>query len=173
MGGSSSWGVPTLTRMSGFNFKSKPTGVWKAFLDSPTWLFRWHLGFLFGHKFLMIEHRGRKSQKLYRTVLEVAGRNPDRGEWIVTSGTGAKADWYQNIKAGGADAVWIGSSRHSSPSVRFLEAEEAGSTFARYKQAHPKAAVKLMDMMGVSYDGTDEGRIDMMRSIPMVAFTIE
>jgi deazaflavin-dependent oxidoreductase (nitroreductase family) len=158
-------------RMSNYNFKSKPTGLWKAFLDSPTWFFRWHLGFVFGHKFLMIEHRGRKSQKLYRTVLEVGGRNPGKGEWIVTSGTGPNADWYQNIKAGGVEAVWIGSSRESAD-VRFLESEDAGPTFAKYEQDHPKAAVKLMDMMGVSYDGTDEGRIEMMRKIPMVALVV-
>ena len=159
--------------MSKPDFKSKPTGIWKAFLDSPTWLYRWHLGFLFGRRFLMIEHRGRKSQKLYRTVVEVAGRNLDKSEWIVTSGTGPKADWYRNLKVGGADAVWIGSSRHAGPPVRFLEAEEAGPTFAEYEKGHPKAAVKLMDMTGVSYDGSDEGRVEMMRQIPMVAFTIE
>ncbi len=158
-------------QMSSFNFKSKPSGLWKTFLDSPTWLYRWHLGFLFGKRFVMIEHRGRKSQKLYRTVVEVAGRNPDKGEWIVTSGTGPKADWYRNIQAGGVDAVWIGSSRNTAD-VRFLEVEEAGSVFAKYEQNHEKAAAKLMDMMGVSYDGTDEGRIAMMRKIPMIGFTI-
>jgi deazaflavin-dependent oxidoreductase (nitroreductase family) len=158
-------------RMSSFNFKSKPSGLWKAFLDSPTWLFRWHLGFLFGNRFLMIEHRGRKSQKLYRTVIEVAGRNPNQGEWIVTSGTGPNADWYRNIKAGGVDAVWIGSSRRTTD-VRFLEAEESGDVFAKYEQEHAKTVAKLMDMMGVSYDGTDAGRIEMMPKIPMVAFVI-
>ncbi|MGI9641800.1 MAG: nitroreductase family deazaflavin-dependent oxidoreductase [Acidimicrobiia bacterium] len=155
--------------MASFDFTSKPSGLWKAFLGAPTWIFRAHLGFVFGNRFLMIEHHGRKSQKPYRTTLEVAGRNPDKHEWIVTSGTGPKADWYQNIKAGGVDAVWIGSSR-TPADLRFLEAEEAGAVFAQYEHDHGKAAVKLMDMMGVSYDGTDAGRIDMMTQIPMVAF---
>lgn len=157
--------------MSSFDFKSKPSGLWKALLGAPAWLFRWHLGFVFGNRFVMIEHRGRKSQKLYRTTLEVAGRNQDEGEWIVTSGTGPKADWYRNIEAGGLDAVWIGSSRDAAD-VRFLEPEEAGAVFAQYEQDHGKAAVKLMDMMGVSYDGTDAGRIEMMHTIPMVAFIL-
>lgn len=151
-------------------FTRKPTGLLKWALNLPTWLFRARLGFVMGKRFLMIEHRGRKSDKLYRTVLEVAGRYAQNGEFIVTSGTGAKADWYLNLKAGKLDAVWIGSKRHTA-SVRFLEAEEAGSVFRDYETAHPKAAVKLMDQMGVSYDGTDPGRIEMMRSIPMVSFT--
>lgn len=42
-----------------------------------------------------------------------------------------------------------------------------------YERAHPKTAVKLYSMMGVSYDGTDEGRLEMMAKIPMVAFRPE
>ena len=77
-----------------------------------------------GKRFLMIEHRGRKSGKLYRTVVEVAGRHPDNNEWIVTAGFGPKSDWYRNLVAGTPEAVWIGSRRHSA-SLRFLESSEA------------------------------------------------
>ncbi len=118
----------------------------------------------------MIEHRGRKSGNLYRTVLEVVGRYPDKGEWIVTSGTGPKADWYRNLQAGNLDAIWIGSSRDDA-TVRFLEAGEAATVFHDYETAHPRTAAKLVKSMGVSYDGTNEGRVEMMRSIPMVSFT--
>jgi deazaflavin-dependent oxidoreductase (nitroreductase family) len=154
-----------------YDFKQEPSGVFKWFLHAPTWLYRGHLGFVMGTRFVMIEHRGRKSGSPYRTVLEVAGRYPDRDEWIVTSGTGPKADWYRNLEAGNLEAVWVGS-RRSDATVRFLEAEEAGSVFHDYETAHPKTASKLMNSMGVSYDGSDDGRIEMMRSIPMVGFTI-
>ena len=154
-----------------FNFKQKPSGLFKHFLHAPTWLYRAHLGFLFGNRFLMIEHRGRKSGNLYRTVLEVAGRYLEKDEWIVTSGTGPKADWYRNLQAQGVDAVWIGSTRHHA-SVRFLEPDEAALVMAKYEAAHPRAAVKLLESMGVTYDGTDEGRIELMKKIPMVGFTI-
>ena len=155
-----------------FNFKQKPSGLFKHFLHSPTWLYRARLGFVFGHRFLMIEHRGRKSGNLYRTVLEVSGSYPDNNEWIVASGTGSKADWYRNIAANGVDAVWIGSTRHHA-TVRFLEASEAAQVMAKYEADHPKTAAKLLASMGVSYDGTDEGRIELMHQIPMVGFTIE
>ncbi len=157
--------------MSAFNFKQKPSGFFKWFLHAPTWLYRSHLGFVMGERFVMIEHRGRKSGNLYRTVLEVPGRHPGKNEWFVTSGTGPQADWYRNIEAGGVDAVWIGSKRNEA-SVRFLDAPEAAGVMAGYESAHPKTAAKLMASMGVSYDGTDEGRIKMMRQIPMVAFVV-
>ena len=152
-------------------FSKKPTGLLKWFLNLPTWLFRIRLGFLMGKRFLMIEHRGRKSDKLYRTVLEVAGRYPERNEFVVTSGTGPKADWYLNLKAGKLDAVWVGSKRHTA-SVRFLEAEEGADVFKDYETEHPGTAAKLLEQMAMSYDGTDEGRIEMMRSIPMVSFAL-
>ena len=156
--------------MSEFNFKQKPTGLFKRFLHAPTWLYRAHLGFIFGHRFLMIEHRGRTSDNLYRTVLEVSGSSPDNNEWIVTSGTGTKADWYRNLQAHGVDAVWIGSTRHQA-TVRFLEAPEAAQVMAKYEADHPRTATKLLDSMGLSYDGTNEGRVELMRRIPMVGFT--
>jgi deazaflavin-dependent oxidoreductase (nitroreductase family) len=157
--------------MGEFDFKQKPTGIFKWFLHAPTWLYRGHLGFLMGNRFVMIEHLGRKSGNLYRTVLEVAGNYPDTNEWIVTSGTGPKADWYRNLQAGTLQAVWIGSKRYEA-TMRFLDAEEAGSVFYDYESAHPKTAAKLMKSMGVSYDGTADGRTEMMRSIPMVSFTL-
>lgn len=155
-----------------FNFKQKPSGVFKWFLHAPTWVYRAHLGFLMGKRFIMIEHRGRKSDHLYRTVLEVAGRYPGKSEWIVTSGTGTSADWYRNLKAGKLDAVWVGSRRHDGASVRFLEPDESAAVFHDYESAHAKTAHKLLDSMGVSYDGSDEGRVEMMRKIPMVSFVL-
>jgi len=154
-----------------FNFKQKPSGFFRWFLHAPTWLYRAHLGFVMGNRFVMIEHRGRKSGNLYRTVLEVAGRVPETNEWIVTSGTGPRADWYRNIQDGGVGAVWIGSKRRGA-TARFLDATEASDVMAKYEMDHPKTAKKLLTSMGVSYDGTDESRTEMMRQIPMVAFAI-
>lgn len=157
--------------MGSFDFKGKPTGVWKWFLHAPTWLFRARLGFLMGKRMIMIEHRGRRSGNLYRTVLEVAGRGDGDDTYIVTSGTGKGADWYRNIQAGGVDAVWVGAKRHMA-AVRYLDSAEAGVVFLAYETDHPKAAKVLMEKMGVSYDGSDKGRARMMDGIPMVEFTI-
>lgn len=113
----------------------------------------------------MLEHRGRRSSKLRQTPLEVVQRNRD--SFILCSGTGPNADWYRNIRAAPAVALWVGSKRHPVEQ-RFLETSEAATTFAAYEKAHPKAAARLTELMGVSHDGTHEGRMAMVTEIPMV-----
>lgn len=117
----------------------------------------------------MIEHRGRKSGQLFRTVVEVAGRSERTGEWYVVSGFGLKADWYRNIRAGQLEAIWLGA-RRTSASARFVEPGEAGSVMEKYEEAHPRAARALMRVLGVGHDGTSRGRAQMMTQMPMVAF---
>ena len=118
---------------------------------------------------MMIEHRGRKSGTLYRTVVEVVGRSADNDEWFIVSGFGTRTDWYRNLKEGQLEAIWLGSRRVRS-SVRFPEDEEAAGILAQYERAHPRTARVLLDQLELSYDGSDAGRIAMMSEIPMVAF---
>jgi deazaflavin-dependent oxidoreductase (nitroreductase family) len=149
------------------DFSQKPSGWLKWTLKAPTYLYRARLGFVFGDRFVMIEHRGRVSGTLYFTVIEVAGHLPD--EWVCTSGTGPNADWYRNLRAGGLEAVWVGSKRHRAV-VRFLSDAEAAGVMAAYERAHPKTATKLFKMMGVSHDGIKAGQLEVMKRIPMVGF---
>lgn len=151
--------------------KPKPTGFKKWLFEAPSWLYRARVGFLMGKRFLMIEHRGRKSGNLYRTVVEVVDRTPE-GEWIVVSGYGAKADWYQNLRRGNLEAVWVGSRRHQA-SMRFLEPDEATEVMAEYERLHSKAAELIYRELDLSHDETDEGRLEMVKQIPMVAFRIQ
>ncbi len=151
------------------DFSRKPTGWMRRVLHVPVYLYRARLGFLLGRRFVMIEHRGRRSGHHYRTVVEVAGRR--NGEVICASVTGPRADWYRNLRAHGLLAVWVGSSKRWA-SVRFLESREAAGVMADYEHEHPKTAARLYRIMGVSYDGTVEGRVEMMEKVPMVAFSI-
>jgi deazaflavin-dependent oxidoreductase (nitroreductase family) len=151
--------------MSSFNFKQKPSGLFKRLLHAPVWLFRARLGFLLGKRIVMLEHEGRRSGKLRQTPLEVVQRQGNA--YVLCSGTGPKADWYRNIKARPALALWVGSKRHQVDQ-RFLGDSEAATVFAQYESAHARAAARLTDLMGVSYDGTHEGRVKMVAAIPMV-----
>jgi deazaflavin-dependent oxidoreductase (nitroreductase family) len=151
------------------DFSHRPTGWLRRALKAPTYIYRAHLGFVFGQRFLMVEHRGRRSGRRYFSVVEVAGRVGS--EWVCTSGTGPSADWYQNVRAGGLDAVWLGSKRRQA-SVRFLTPHEAAVVMGAYERAHAKTAATLYTMTGVSYDGSEAGRVEMMALIPMVAFTL-
>lgn len=156
-------------RMGSFNFKQKPSGVFKQLLHAPVWLFRARLGFLFGKRIVMLEHEGRRSGKLRQTPLEVVTR--DGNSYVLCSGTGPNADWYRNIKANPAKGLWVGSARHQVEQ-RFLEDSEAATVFTRYEADHPKAAKRLKDLMGVSHDGTHEGRVRMVAQIPMVEMRV-
>ncbi len=145
-----------------------PRGVALWLFRAPNLLYRARLGFLLGNRFLMMEHRGRRSGRLYRTVVEVVGRSHEAGEWFVVSGYGRKTDWYRNLRAGHLQAIWLGS-RRVEARARFLDDSEAAEVLAAYEGAHPRMATVLLGQLGLSYDGTDEGRIAMMSQLPMVA----
>ncbi|MDJ0954728.1 MAG: nitroreductase family deazaflavin-dependent oxidoreductase [Acidimicrobiia bacterium] len=151
--------------MASFNFKQKPHGVFRALLHAPVWVFRSRLGFLFGERIVMLEHRGRRSGKLRQTPLEVVRRRGD--SFILCSGTGPNADWFRNIKATPALALWVGSRRHEV-AQRFLPESEAATAFAGYEADHPRAAERLQALMGVGHDGTHDSRVQMVGKIPMV-----
>ncbi len=156
--------------MGNWNFKQKPTGLWKQVLRAPAYLYRWRLGFLLGSRFTMITHVGRSSGRTFQTVVEVLERDETTGEYIVCSGTGPKADWYRNISKTPATALQVGN-RTWTPTQRLLPTDEAAERFARYEAKHPSTAKRLLSSMGRSYDGTDAGRRTMIADMPMVAFS--
>ena len=82
-------------------------------LKAPNLLYRWNVGWLLGHRFVRIEHTGRRSGACYDTVVEVLSWDAGSGEVIVMSGWGPTADWYRNIRAGTPTAITFG--RDSSP----------------------------------------------------------
>ncbi len=156
--------------MGSFNFEQKPSGLFRQVLRSPIWVFRTRLGFLFGRRIVMLEHVGRRSGLTRYTPLEVVQGRGD--SYVLCSGTGANADWYRNIRSQPPTALWVGSRRHPV-GLRFLEASEAATVFAGYESAHPKAAERLMGLMGIGHDGTHAGRMEMVARIPMVEVTVQ
>lgn len=156
--------------MRDWNFKQRPTGLWKHVLRLPIHLFRAHLGFLMGERILLLTHRGRVSGQLRQTPVEVVTHDRSTHEYIVCSGTGPRADWYLNITAVPAIAVQVRNHRWI-PAQRLLPQHEAAQRFADYEQLHPRTARRLLTSMGNAYDGTDEGRFEMMGQMPMVAFS--
>lgn len=155
--------------LGSWNFREKPSGVWRHVLRLPIHLYQWRLGFVFGDRFVMIDHVGRRSGKQYQVVVEVVEHDEATGEYIVCSGTGPTADWYRNIAASPARCVQV-RNRRWTPAQRLLDPDESGRRFARYEADHPKAAARLLTSMGNAYDGTDDDRVRMMADMPMVAF---
>jgi deazaflavin-dependent oxidoreductase (nitroreductase family) len=53
-----------------------------------------------GQRLLLLQHTGRKSGNARLTVLEVVARDQATGTYIVASGFGEKADWFQILMEG-------------------------------------------------------------------------
>jgi deazaflavin-dependent oxidoreductase (nitroreductase family) len=145
----------------------------RRLLAAPDVLYRLGLGPLLGRRFLRLTHRGRKTGRLHRTVLEVVHFDRERHEAIVASGWGRKANWFRNVTAGGAVEVEVGRERFA-PEVRVLEPDEAAAVFAGYERrnrlATPVIRFVLSRLAGFRYDGGDEGRRRLVETLPLVGF---
>lgn len=153
-----------------FSMRQRPRGLFKWMLRLPVPLFRMRLGWIFGERFVLITHRGRRSGTLHQTPVEVVEHDGPGHEYIVCSGTGPTADWYRNLVSSPAVEIQV-RNRHWEPAQRMLDNVEAARRFHTYETLHPRTAGRLLRTMGRSYDGSDAGRVAMMASMPMVAFS--
>jgi deazaflavin-dependent oxidoreductase (nitroreductase family) len=158
-----------------------PTMSWQAFrpwliraLRAPVVLYDWHLGWLLGRRFLRLTHRGRRSGRSYRMMLEVLGNDQDRGEVFVMVGLGRAAQWYRNVIVGGAVEVAIGRERFRL-AYRELAPAQAAEVLANYESCHPLLALVvrslLSQLVGWRYDGSASARERLVGERPILAFS--
>ena len=105
---------------------------------APIWIFRCRLGFVFGGRFLLLEHTGRRTGRPRYVVLEVVDRRPP-GELFVVSGLGRRSAWFRNILAEPRVRVQIGVGPPRIAEAHELEPAAARQALARYAAAHPSA----------------------------------
>jgi deazaflavin-dependent oxidoreductase (nitroreductase family) len=143
-------------------------------LGLPVWLYRWRLGRLLGHRFLLLVHRGRRTGRTYETVLEVVRWDAATGESIVMSGFGRRASWFRNVEAGGALEIRIAGSCVVLPRHRVLELDEAAAVLAGYERRNRIVAPVVRAVLGrlsrTGYDGSDAARARVVAELPLVAF---
>jgi deazaflavin-dependent oxidoreductase (nitroreductase family) len=135
----------------------------------PISLYRLHLGWLLGHRFLLLTHRGRKSGRIRKTVLEVVSYDPETHESVVVSGWGERADWYRNIQANPALEVQTGRDRYV-PTQRILSADEAYAVMVDYERRLPVLARPVVRRLGFTVSGSDEERRAHAAKLLMVGF---
>jgi deazaflavin-dependent oxidoreductase (nitroreductase family) len=132
-----------------------------------------NLGWLLGHRFLRLRHVGRRTGRVYNTLLEVIGHNPASGEFVVLTGLGASADWYRNIQVHPAVEVAVGRERFH-PAFRVLSQVEAVQTLAEYERrnrwATPLVRWVLSWLLGWDYDSSSRARQRLAAQLPMIAF---
>ena len=142
-------------------------------LRAPAVLYDWHLGWLLGRRFLRLTHRGRRSGRRYRMMLEVLGTNRGRGELFVMVGLGRRAQWYRNVVAGGAVELAIGGERFR-PDYRELAPVEAAAVLEDYERRNrllaPIVRAVLSRLIGWRYDGSKQARERLVTERPILAF---
>jgi deazaflavin-dependent oxidoreductase (nitroreductase family) len=117
-------------------------------LRLPALLYRLGLGWVLGHRFAAITHRGRRSGRVHRSVVEVVRFDPVGREVVVASAWGGRTDWYRNLRAEPALEVRTGRLRFV-PEQRLLSADETFAEVRGYARRHPLAARLMPWLFGV------------------------
>ena len=149
--------------------RSQPAGVLRLAFRLPIYLYRLDLGWLLGHRFLLLVHRGRKSGLLRETVLEVLLHDPAARESVVLSAWGEKADWYRNVGATPALEIRTGGQRYV-PEQRFLAPEENHAVISDHARHHPLAFRVFARVFGYPLEGTEAARREVAGTLRLVAF---
>ncbi len=149
--------------------RSRPAGALRHAFRLPIYLYRLNLGWILGHRALLLVHQGRRSGLLRETVLEVVHYVPHTRESVVLSGWGEEADWYRNIEATPALEVRTGGQRYV-PQQRFLDPEENHTVLAEYGRRHPLAFRVFARALGYPLGETEAVRRGFASSLHLVAF---
>lgn len=140
-------------------------------LRAPIWFYRAGLGFIFGKRFVMIEHKGRVTGERRFNVLEVVSARPDAV--YVMAGWGRRADWYLNLRADPEVTVHLGA-RSWATTAGFCDVETARFVLSEYGEKHPGTLRRLGGLMlddpGDSLADTIERLAD---ELPVVAFPFD
>ena len=128
------------------------------------------VGWLLGRRMLLLEHRGRKSGRKRRSVLEVTSVRD--GAPVVVSGFGATSDCCRNVMADPAVAVTWGRTAFAAVARR-LDHDEAVEHFARYQVEHPRATKNLAERLGVPVDVDPEVAADALPAFALEPVTVD
>ncbi len=147
---------------------AKPSTLLIPMLKLPLVLYRTGLGWLFGHRFVLLTHVGRRSGKTRRTVLAVLRFDANTKEIMAISAWSA-SEWYQNILAHPALQVETGLTRYA-PTQRFLTLEEVATLFEDYRRQRPIFSRIVCRIPGWKWNSSHEEFLDLAQTLHGVAF---
>lgn len=136
--------------------KYPPGRFLQSLFRFPVYLYKWGLGWMFGKRFVLFHHVGRKSGKHYQTVVEVVEIEKVTVNVIVVAGYGSRTQWYQNLKHMQSTTIQLG--KHKFPvRIEMLSPEAGADIMARYYQRYGKIIGMLFSILGYEWDGTEQG----------------
>jgi deazaflavin-dependent oxidoreductase (nitroreductase family) len=134
----------------------------------PILLYRLHLGWLLGRRFMQLTHTGRRSGKVHRTVLAVLRFDGSTREILAVSAWKG-SDWYYNIQAAPALQVESGFVRYI-PVQRDLSPEEIAAAIIEYRRRHPIFSWMICKIPGWKWNSSDAEWLELARTLRGVAF---
>ena len=144
-------------------------GLLRFLLRLPILLYHLRLGWLLGHRFLLLKHKGRKTNLQRETVLEVVRYDKDAEVYLVASGWGEHSQWYKNIMHNSRVEIQSGCRRMKAIAERVSE-ERAEEELSDYARRHPVAYRELgKRLLGETIRGQTEGYRKLAKKIPIIA----
>ena len=138
------------------------------FFKLPLFFYRMGLGRIFGKRFMVLTHVGRKSGKVHQSVLAIVGFDPKTREIRAVS-PWSSSNWFRNIQATPALEVQTAGVRYA-PRQRWLSAEEIASGFIEFRRRYPIFSRMVARIPGWNIDSTYEEFVELARTLRGVAF---
>jgi deazaflavin-dependent oxidoreductase (nitroreductase family) len=138
------------------------------FMKLPLILYRFGLGWMLGKRFMRLTHVGRRSGKVYQSVLAVLRFDQETREILVVSPWGS-SNWYRNIQAAPALEVETGSIRYA-PAQRALSSEEIANLFLEFRASRPIFSRMVARIPGWKIDSSYDEFLALARTLRGVAF---
>lgn len=131
-----------------------PTGIGRWFARAPIWLYRHHLGWMLGHRFLLLHHIGRKTGLTRAAVVEIVRHDASTGAYVICSGWGEHSQWFQNVMADPDTTIQVGMRTMAVHALR-LSSAQGGGEMVDYSRRHPRAARHIAEFIGADCDGSE------------------
>lgn len=146
-----------------------PQGLSRIMWRLPIYLYKAHLGWLLGDRFLLLNHIGRISGEKRQAVLEIVRFDKNKNIYYVASGFGEKSDWYRNLQNNPEAIIQVGR-QTMHVHARCLSQDEAEAEFLDYGRRHPTAIKNLAGMLGYQLNGSEDSLRGLAKMMPVVAF---
>ena len=144
-----------------------PRGIKAIPWRLPIWIYRLRLGWLLGHRFLLLTHKGRTSGKPRKAMLEVIKYEKETNTHYVASGFGEKSDWYQNITKNPEVIIQAGNKEFPATAEQ-LPSDDGVNVFLEYTHHHPNAIKNLAKLIGYDVGDTEEEVMEFLQLIPVI-----
>ena len=159
--------LPVLNQI---RFPEPPRGLKSLPWRLPIWIYRGGLGWLFGKKFLLLTHLGRKSAQPRQAVLEIIDHSPSEDLYYVVSGFGTQSQWYQNLLHQPRVQIQVGTKKMPVLAVQ-LDPVTAGEAIVAYAEKYPANLKFLSRLIGYELEHTPTGYRSFGEQIPVIQFS--